>query len=444
MKILIIYVASIAVFYFVDKSLDLQFIESEKLNRQCETKVDNQNQSILCCGYIWESNETMVTFYFRTKTQLKQKPDIVIYYQQFPTEQQLNMTELLSVDTNNSFPKVQENQVGIEELIKHHLKALSYSFKSGDSDGNENYLMTPELIKVSAYVIFAKGLDIELEAYFKNNLKYLEDSFVTFLCFVIMALAIKMINEDEDNLMPLGKYIKENQHHMLIMIILIAQPLRPLCFFPEFEAVEWLIGQTCYTVGEFLFLRYFLQVLSFLKGQDNNTNKGRNTLITIFVIIPISVDRWLIAFDSQSFVIKDLENQVDNIHTIMIVCWLCFLMYSGIFAYEVMISLNSNLIRRDLFIIDIIFFIIYSIQKSQFYLFYERFDHHLFNPINMLMMISYIAVLLVIDLRKESEKSNELQPIRHRIDQDEEHIDNLDFTIAEYYKEKANDDQTLI
>lgn len=70
--------------------------------------------------------------------------------------------------------------------------------------------MTSELIKVSAYVIFVKGLDVEIEAYFKNNLKYLEDSFVTFLCFVILALAIKMINEDEENLLPLGKYIKEN------------------------------------------------------------------------------------------------------------------------------------------------------------------------------------------------------------------------------------------
>lgn len=73
-----------------------------------------------------------------------------------------------------------------------------------------------------------------------------------------MIVAIKLINEDEDDILPLGKYIRENQPHLLLMIILIAQPLRPLCYFPEFEAVEWLIGQTCYAVGEFLFLRYFL------------------------------------------------------------------------------------------------------------------------------------------------------------------------------------------
>ncbi|CAD8076334.1 unnamed protein product [Paramecium sonneborni] len=434
MKILIIYVASIAVFYFVDKSLDLQFIESEKLSRKCETKLDN-NETTQICGHIWESNETMVTFYFRTAEHTSQKSDIRIYYQQIPAQEALNITELIQIDTNILFP---DNLVGIE---KHHLKALFYEFKTRDTDGNENYLMTPELMKVSTYVIFVKNYDIELEAYFKNNLKYLEDSFVTFLCFVILALAIKMINEEEENLLPLGKYIRENQHHMLLMIILIAQPLRPLCYFPEFEAIEWLIGQTCYAVGEFLFLRYFLQVLSFLKGHDNNTNKIRNTIITIFVIIPISIDRWMIAFENQQFVIKDLENQVNNIHTIMVLCWMCFLVYVSIFTYEVMISFHQHLIRLDLFLIDIIFFIVYSFQKSQFYLYYERFDHHLFNPINMLMMVSYIAILLVIDLRKQTEKENELQPVKQ---QDEEHGDNLEFTIAEYYREKANDDQTLI
>ncbi|CAD8064314.1 unnamed protein product [Paramecium sonneborni] len=441
MKILIIYVASILLFYFVDKSLNIQFVESDKLYRQCETRQDKQNQSILFCGYIWESQETMVTFYFRTPTHLKFRPDIMIYYQQFPAEEQLSINELFSVDTNTSFPIINENQAGIEELSKHHLKALDYEFRSGDTDGNENYLMTPELITVSAYVLFIKGLDVELEAYFKNNLKYLEDSFVTFLCFVILAVAINMIKEgEEENLLPLGKYINENQQHMLLIIILIAQPLRPLCYFSEFEAVEWLIGQTCYAIGEFLFLRYFLQILSFLKGQNNNTNKVRNTVITIFVIIPISIDRWIIAFDNQSFVIKDLENQVNNIHTIMMICWICFLVYSCIFAYEVMISFRQQLIRVDLFLIDIIFFIVYSFQKSQFYLYYERFDHHLFNPINMLMMVSYIAILLVIDLTMVSEKENELQTVN----QDEEQVDNLDFTIAQYYKERQDDRQTLI
>lgn len=41
-------------------------------------------------------------------------------------------------------------------------------------------------------------------------MKYLEDSFVTFLCFVIMIIAIKLINEEEDDTVPLGKYIRDN------------------------------------------------------------------------------------------------------------------------------------------------------------------------------------------------------------------------------------------
>jgi hypothetical protein len=44
--------------------------------------------------------------------------------------------------------------------------------------------------------------------YYKNNLKFLEDSFVTFLCFVIMVVALRLINEEDDDLIPLGHYIK--------------------------------------------------------------------------------------------------------------------------------------------------------------------------------------------------------------------------------------------
>ena len=68
--------------------------------------------------------------------------------------------------------------------------------------------MTLELITVSTYVVFVKGLDIELEAYFKNNLKYLEDSFVTFLSLIILVVSIKQMNFEEENLLPLGNYIK--------------------------------------------------------------------------------------------------------------------------------------------------------------------------------------------------------------------------------------------
>lgn len=34
----------------------------------------------------------------------------------------------------------------------------------------------------------------------------------------------------------------------------------------------------------------------------------------------------------------------------------------------------------------------------------------------MLMMVSYIAVLLIMDMKKNTEKSNELSAIRHEID----------------------------
>lgn len=54
---------------------------------------------------------------------------------------------------------------------------------------NEYYLMTNYISAVSTYVIFTKGLNLEITAYFKNNLKYLEDGFVAFLCLMIMILA---------------------------------------------------------------------------------------------------------------------------------------------------------------------------------------------------------------------------------------------------------------
>lgn len=60
--------------------------------------------------------------------------------------------------------------------------------------------MTNEVGAAYAYIILIKGLTLNtIEVYFKNNLKYLEDSFVTFLCFVIMTISIRLINEDDED-----------------------------------------------------------------------------------------------------------------------------------------------------------------------------------------------------------------------------------------------------
>lgn len=51
----------------------------------------------------------------------------------------------MTVDTNNTFPFVNENGAGEEELDKHNLHALRYEFRNGSTDGYENYITTPEL-----------------------------------------------------------------------------------------------------------------------------------------------------------------------------------------------------------------------------------------------------------------------------------------------------------
>ncbi|CAK77333.1 unnamed protein product (macronuclear) [Paramecium tetraurelia] len=445
MKNLFIFGVLIGVFYFIDKQLNIKFIESEILKRNCQYSQQGDNENIEYCVFIWNSNETLATFYFLYSLPVDITQNIKIYYQQFQTSKQLTFSNVFLEDQKNStFPFIDSESIKQEIQSSHNLNMLDFTLKLGNINNNEYYIMTTQLSAVCTYAIFTKSLNLEITAYFKNNLKYLEDGFVAFLCLVIMFLANQLNKLESATMIPLGNYIKQNKPHMLLIIILIAQPLRPLCYFPEFEAIEWLIGQTCYAIGEFLFLRYFLQILSYLQGQNNKTNKLRNTLVSIFVIIPISIDRWLISFENQSFVIKDLENQVDNINNLLKICWICYLLYASIFAYEIMISLQSHLIRLDLFIIDILFFMVYSFQKSSFYLYYENYDHHLFNPINMLMMTSYIALLLHTNFNKEIEQTQELTNVRHQIDQEDENGENIESTIAEYYMEKSSDDQTLI
>ncbi|CAD8158600.1 unnamed protein product [Paramecium pentaurelia] len=445
MKNLIIFGALIGVFYIIDKQLNIEFIESELLKRNCHYSQSEDNENIEYCVFIWNSNETLATFYFLYSLPIEITKNLNIYYQPFPTSKQLTFTNIFLEDQKNStFPFIDSEIIKQEVQSSFNFKLLNFTLKQGNINNNQYYLMTTQLSAVCTYAIFTKSLNLEITAYFKNNLKYLEDAFVAFLCLVIMFLANQFNKLENTSMIALGNYIKQNKPHMLLIILLIAQPLRPLCYFPEFEAIEWLIGQTCYAIGEFLFLRYFLQILSYLQGQNNKTNKLRNTLVSIFVIVPISIDRWLISFENQSFVIKDLENQVDNINNLLKICWICYLLYASIFAYEIMISLQSHLIRLDIFIIDILFFMVYSFQKSSFYLYYENYDHHLFNPINMLMITSYIAILLNTNFNKEIEQSQELSNIRHQIDQEDENGENIESTIAEYYMEKSSDDQTLI
>ncbi|CAD8070356.1 unnamed protein product [Paramecium sonneborni] len=441
MKNLIIFAALITLFYIIDKQLNIVFIEAETLERNCQYNQQQDNQNIEYCVFIWNSNETLATFYFLYSMPTDIQQNLKIYYQQFKTSRQLNYTNAFEDNQYQTFPFLDQENKQKEAQSSFNLNPLDFTLKQGNINMNEYYLMTNYISAVSTYVIFTKGLNLEITAYFKNNLKYLEDGFVAFLCLMIMILANQLYKQENATLIPLGNYIKSNKPHMLLIIFLISQPLRPLCYFPEFEAIEWLIGQTCYAFGEFLFLRYFLQILSYLQGQNNKTNKVRNTFVSIFVIVPISIDRWWISFENQSFVIKDLENQVENINSLLKICWICYLLYASIFVYEIMISLQSHLIRLDIFLIDILFFIIYSIQKSSFYLYMENYDHHLFNPINMLLMTSYIAILITSNFQ---EQFQELSNVKNQIDQDDDNGETIESTIAEYYMEKQSDNQILI
>lgn len=50
-----------------------------------------------------------------------------------------------------------------------------------------------------------------------------------------------------------------------------------------------------------------------------------------------------------------------------------------------------------MYLVDLMFFAVYAVQKSHFYLNYESYSHHLFNPVNMLLIVSYLGLLMVLE-----------------------------------------------
>lgn len=155
-----------------------------------------------------------------------------------------------------------------------------------------------------------------------------------------MLLAIKLVPEHESPQI-LATYIRASYTEFLLIIVLIAQPLRPLCFLEEFESIEWLIGQGCYAAGECYFLTYFLQILAILKGDNERTSRTRNVLLAAFVVVPISFDRLMIAFSSHTRVIVNISDQIESIDTIMQVCWFCFIVFTGFIGYDFLLIVQN-------------------------------------------------------------------------------------------------------
>lgn len=167
--------------------------------------------------------------------------------------------------------------------------------------------------------------------------------------------------------------------------------------------------------------------MSFLKGGNANSNKLRNTIFSIIAIMPISFDRLLIAFSSHTRVIINLSEQIDGIDLLMQICWVSFILYCGLIGYELLQLLQSKE-RKDLMIVDFIFFVIYAVQKSHFYLYYESYSHHLFNPVNMLMMVAYVMIILTLDFENEKVQDKqdddiemEVKHLHSEEEEDEEH-----------------------
>lgn len=60
------------------------------------------------------------------------------------------------------------------------------------------YIETDQQVKAFAYSMFAMDIpEQNITVYEKNNEKYLEDSFVTFCCFVILSITVKLIPDEE-------------------------------------------------------------------------------------------------------------------------------------------------------------------------------------------------------------------------------------------------------
>lgn len=120
-------------------------------------------------------------------------------------------TELIEATDEQHFPIVAYNEAKKKELKENY--SLSYApFELQRSGCRENCSLYIQLqapsAKVYSYTFFVKMREqVTARVYEKNKFKYLEDSLITFLSFVILMYVITQLQEDNLNENKLTTYM---------------------------------------------------------------------------------------------------------------------------------------------------------------------------------------------------------------------------------------------